>query len=103
MTDGRAGTTGWTVTANAVNFTGPSNISVSAVGGSAYIPGNITTTGTVTATGTTLTPLYPPGPVVTASGVSGNNTATWNPTISVDVPGTALSGTYTSTITHNVA
>jgi len=41
--------------------------------------------------------------VVTASGVSGNNTATWNPTISVDVPGTALSGTYTSTITHNVA
>jgi hypothetical protein len=103
VTDDRDGATGWTVTANGVDFTGPQSISVSAAGSSSYVPGPIGTTGTVTATGSTLTPLYPPGPVVTATGVSGLNTATWDPTISVTVPGGALTGTYTSTITHDVS
>lgn len=103
VTDGRGGTTGWTVTASAVDFTGPQNISVSAPGSSSYTPGPITTTGTVQATGSVLSPLYPPGTVVTGTGVSGINTATWNPTISVTVPGGALIGTYSSTITHDVS
>ncbi|MEU6216285.1 hypothetical protein ABZ845_01985 [Streptomyces sp. NPDC047022] len=103
VSDLRSGTAGWTVTANAVDFTGPQNISVSAPGSSSYAPGTVTTTGTVTATATNLSPLYPPGAVVTATGVSGNNTASWNPTISVTVPANALAGTYSSTVTHSVA
>jgi hypothetical protein len=102
VTDDRDGTTGWTVTASATDFTGPQNISVSAPGSSSYVPGPIATTGTVNAAGSTLSPLYPPGPVVTATGVSGVNTATWNPTISVTVPAGALVGTYSSTVTHDV-
>lgn len=102
VTDDRDGTAGWTVNAHATDFTGPQNISVSAPGSSDYSPGTISTTGTVIASGSILTPLYPPGPVVTASGVSGINTATWNPTITVNVPADALVGTYSSTVTHDV-
>ncbi len=31
------------------------------------------------------------------------NTASWNPTLSVQVPASAVAGTYTATITHSVA
>jgi hypothetical protein len=33
----------------------------------------------------------------------GNNTATWNPTVIVNVPAGNVAGTYTGTITHSVA
>jgi hypothetical protein len=33
---------------------------------------------------------------------SGDNTATWNPTITVAIPAGAIAGTYTSVITHSV-
>lgn len=101
--DNRGGTTGWTVQENGVDFTGPQTISVSAPGSSTYNPGVISTTGTVTATGTVQTPIYPPSAVVNATGVAGINTASWNPTISITVPANALSGTYSSTITHSVS
>ena len=38
-----------------------------------------------------------------ASGTVGNNSATWNPTVSMTIPSTAVVGTYTGTITHSVA
>ncbi|HUR48905.1 MAG TPA: hypothetical protein VMY88_05140 [Acidimicrobiales bacterium] len=38
-----------------------------------------------------------------ASAVIGNNTAAWNPTVSVTVPAGSVAGTYTGTITHSVA
>ncbi|MBB4915197.1 hypothetical protein [Streptosporangium saharense] len=34
---------------------------------------------------------------------TGNNSATWNPTITVSLPAAAVAGTYTGTITHSVA
>ncbi|MER7498921.1 hypothetical protein AB0L05_26925 [Nonomuraea pusilla] len=34
---------------------------------------------------------------------SGNNSATWNPTIVINVPAQAVAGTYTGTINHSVA
>ena len=40
--------------------------------------------------------------VVTATEVTGNNTAEWNPTIAVRVPGGTRAGTYTITVTHSV-
>ncbi|GAA1239946.1 hypothetical protein GCM10009665_33510 [Kitasatospora nipponensis] len=103
VTDGRGGTAGWTVSANAVDFTGPQNISVSAPGSSSYSSPNASVTGTATVTKSDLAPLYPPGPVQVATGVSGINSATWNPTISVTLPANALAGTYSSTVTHSVS
>lgn len=103
VTDSRGGTTGWVVTASGTDFTGPQSISVSAPGSSSYNTPGATVTGTAIVTASNLDPLYPPGPVQTATGVSGINTATWNPTISVTIPANALAGTYSSTITHSVA
>jgi hypothetical protein len=34
---------------------------------------------------------------------SGNNSATWNPTIVINVPAQAVAGTYTGTVNHSVA
>ncbi|GAA0821194.1 hypothetical protein GCM10009525_07800 [Streptosporangium amethystogenes subsp. fukuiense] len=34
---------------------------------------------------------------------SGNNSATWNPTIVISVPAQAVTGTYTGTVSHSVA
>jgi hypothetical protein len=38
-----------------------------------------------------------------ASAIVGNNSASWNPTLIVNVPAAAVAGTYTGTITHSVA
>ncbi|MFD5429590.1 hypothetical protein [Streptomyces sp. NPDC127084] len=103
VTDGRGGTAGWTVTANAVDFTGPQTISVSAPGSSSYDTPQASVSGTATVTPSDLEPLYPANPVQTATAVNGINSATWNPTISLTIPGNALAGTYSSTITHSVA
>jgi hypothetical protein len=37
------------------------------------------------------------------TGGSGTNSASWNPTFSVEVPAAAVAGTYVATITHSVA
>ncbi|HEY1617218.1 MAG TPA: hypothetical protein VGG25_06345 [Streptosporangiaceae bacterium] len=41
--------------------------------------------------------------VQTATGVLGNNSASWNPTLTVTIPAAAPAGTYTATLTHSVA
>jgi hypothetical protein len=38
-----------------------------------------------------------------ASAIVGNNSASWNPTLTVNVPAAAVAGDYTGTITHSVA
>lgn len=43
------------------------------------------------------------GTAFSASGVTGNGTTTWNPTVGVTIPAAAVAGTYTGTITHSVA
>lgn len=68
-----------------------------------YDPGAITTTGTITATGTPLTTLATAAPVVTGTEGVGNNTASWNPAISVRVPASAVGGSYTGTLTESVS
>jgi hypothetical protein len=103
VTDGRGGTTGWIVTAVATDFGGPQSISTSAVGGSGYTAGPTNVTGTAAVAASNLTALYPPAAVQTATGVSGVNSASWNPTISVIVPANALAGTYGTSITHSVS
>ncbi|WUH89790.1 WxL domain-containing protein [Streptomyces sp. NBC_00433] len=104
VTDSRGGTTGWTVTANGNDFIGPSStISVSTAGSSTYTSPLAAVTGTASVAPSDLNPLYPPGPVQTATGVVGVNSATWNPTITLNLPANTVAGTYTSTIIHSVA
>jgi len=38
-----------------------------------------------------------------ASAVVGNNTASWNPTVNVNIPAASVAGAYSGTITHSVA
>jgi uncharacterized repeat protein (TIGR01451 family) len=44
-----------------------------------------------------------PQAVVSATNVAGNTTVTWDPTVRVRIPSTAISGDYTATITHSVS
>jgi hypothetical protein len=66
-----------------------------------YAPGSITTTGTITATGTDQTLANTAQDVVTGSAGVGDNTATWNPTVAVNVPASAVAGLYTGTLTQS--
>jgi hypothetical protein len=102
----------WTVTASTSTFTTggatpAETIPVSDVG---YAVGPVTTTGTITATGTNLPAGAAAGDfsgtaqtVVAGTAGSGDNTAVWNPSISVAVPASAVGGSYTGTITHSVS
>lgn len=47
--------------------------------------------------------LTEPRTAFTHVGGTGNNSATWNPTITVNLLPSAVAGTYTGTITHSVA
>jgi hypothetical protein len=40
---------------------------------------------------------------VTATGSVGNNSVSWDPTVTVTIPSDSVVGTYTGTITHSVA
>jgi len=93
---------GWVASVISTAFTpgaGPT-IAASAVG---YTAGTITKTGTATYTANNPSDLTGTVSAVTASGITGDNSATWNPTINVLVPGGKAAGTYTATITHSVA
>lgn len=107
VTDGRGGTAEWVVTAVSDAFTGPGLPASTAV---AYSPGVITPGGTVTPTPAPdanitddLDSETPLDTVVTTSTVSGNNTATWDPTLAVTLPAGALVGEYAGTVTVSVA
>jgi hypothetical protein len=69
-----------------------------------YTPGTIAVTGTSTAAtgGHTTTLSGTPQTIVNAT-VTGNNTASWDPTIAVAVPATIVGGAYTATLTQSVA
>jgi hypothetical protein len=95
----------WTTTASSSDWTtgsatGPETIPAADV---RYDPGSITTTGTITATGTPITLSGTATPVVTGTSGVGDNTATWDPAISVAVPASALGGVYTGTLTQSVS
>lgn len=95
----------WSVTASSTAYitgggTGPETIPASDVD---YSVGTITTTGTITATGTDITLSNTAKTVVTGSDGVGDNTAAWDPTITVHVPASAVGGVYTGTITQSVS
>lgn len=93
---------GWVASAISTAFTpaaGPA-IPASAV---AYTAGPITKTGTATYAPNDPSNLTGVSPVVTATGITGDNSATWTPTITVTVPGGMAAGVYSATITHSVS
>jgi hypothetical protein len=92
---------GWVASAISEAFTpsaGPA-IAASAVG---YSAGAIIKVGTATYTANDPAALTGVAPVVTATGITGDNSATWNPTITVTVPGGIAANVYAATITHSV-
>ncbi len=95
----------WTATASSTNFTTGTGTAAETIPATdvGYDPGTITPTGTSAAdTGTVITLSGAAQTVVTGTAV-GDNTATWDPTLSVAVPGTAVTGGYTGTLTQSVS
>jgi hypothetical protein len=92
---------GWVASVISTAFTPPAGpaIAASAVG---YTVGTITKVGTATYTPNDPTDLTGVAPAVTATAITGDNSATWNPTINVAVPGGMAAGVYSATITHSV-
>jgi len=104
VTDARSAPAGagWTATAISTAFTptaGPA-IGAAFVG---YTAGAITKVGTATYAANDPVNLTGVSPVVTATAITGDNTATWNPTIHIAVSPGMAAGVYTGTITHSVS
>jgi len=92
---------GWVVSVISTAFTpaaGPA-IAASAV---SYTAGAITKVGTATYAADDPADLTGVSAAVTATGITGDNSATWNPIIAVAVPGGTAAGVYLATITHSV-
>jgi hypothetical protein len=68
-----------------------------------YSAGSVVKVGTATYVANDPTDLTAVAAAVSASGITGDNSATWNPTITVAVPGGSPAGVYTAVITHSVA
>ena len=92
---------GWVASAISTAFTPPSGpaIPASAVG---YTAGVILKVGTATYAANDPPDLTGVAPVITATGITGDNSATWTPTISVAIPGGMAANVYSATITHSV-
>jgi hypothetical protein len=67
-----------------------------------YTAGIPTKTGTVTLTELAATAFDSAASVVSATSITGNNSAVWTPLISIPLPSGTPTGTYTGTITHSV-
>jgi hypothetical protein len=92
---------GWVASVIASAFTPPAGPAIAASAVS-YTTGTITKVGTATYTANDPGNLTGVAPAVTATGITGDNSATWNPTINVAVPGGMAAGVYSATITHSV-
>jgi hypothetical protein len=102
VTDARGGTAGWTASA-AVTTPFAHTGGGTTASGVSYNAGAVTETGDVTATSAGATALTgAAAAVVSATAVTGNNSGSWNPTLTVALPSNALAGDYTGTITTSV-
>jgi hypothetical protein len=92
---------GWVVSVISTAFTPPAGPAIAASAVS-YTAGAIVKVGTATYTANDPGNLTGVSPAVTATGITGDNSATWTPTITVLVPGGMAAGIYSATITHSV-
>lgn len=93
---------GWVASVISTAFTPPAGPAIAASAVS-YTAGTIAKVGTATYEANDPTNLTGVAPAVTATGITGDNSATWIPTINVAVPGGMAAGVYSATITHSVA
>ena len=100
-TRGAAEGAGWVASVVSSSLQGPADavIPASTVD---YSVGPITKDGTATYTANDPKDISDVSAAVTATEISGENTATWDPTITVHVPGGTPAGTYSVTLTHSV-
>ena len=107
VTDNRGFGADWTATVSATRFatgTGTPAEAIPVSDASYNITALSQATGPATFTPVTVTQLSTAAkPVVSATNVTGNTTATWDPVIAVTVPPSAIGGPYTATITHSVS
>ncbi len=112
VTDNRALlTAAWTASVTSTSFTTGAALPTETVPNSGVSywsgPGTANTgTGTFTpgqATASAAQTLSTSRTAFTLTAGVGNNTASWHPSLIVAVPGVAVSGTYTGTVTHSVA
>lgn len=103
VTDNRAAAAGagWIASAISTALTPTAGPAIAATY-IAYSAGTVVTTGTVTTVDNDPSTILGVSPVVTATAITGSNTATWNPTLSITIGGTFVAGVYTGTITHSV-
>ena len=98
---GAAAGSGWVASVISSAFTPPAGPAIAASAVS-YAAGPIAKVGTATYTANNPANLTGVVPAVTATGITGDNSATWNPTINVAVAGGMAAGVYSATITHSV-
>jgi large repetitive protein len=107
VTDNRGFGADWTATVSATAFTtgnGTAPETIPASDAFYDVTGLGSTTGSADFSVAPETNLSgDPQPVVSATNVGGNTSATWDPVIDVHVPATAVAGQYTATITHSVS
>lgn len=92
---------GWVASVISTAFTPPSGPAVAA-SAAGYTVGAITQVGTATYTPNDPANLTGVAPAITATGITGDNSATWNPTINVAVPGGMAANVYSAVVTHSV-
>jgi hypothetical protein len=103
VNDARSAVAGseWVASVISTAFTPPSGPTIPASAVS-YTAGTITKVGTATYIANDPGNLTGVSPAVTATEITGDNSATWNPTIHVAVPGGMAAAVYSATITHSV-
>jgi hypothetical protein len=103
VTDDRDGPSGsgWVASVTSTAFTSTTGAAIPANDVS-YSAGPIVQVGTATYTADNPTGLTGVTPAISATGILGDNSATWNPTITVTIPGGTAPGVYSATITHSV-
>jgi hypothetical protein len=106
VTDDRAAlAASWTAVASSTAFTtgGATLAETIPAGDIGYAPGAITTTGTITSAGFTVTLSGTAQTVVTGTAGIGDNSASWDPTLAVAVPSAGVVGLYSGTLTQSVS
>ena len=99
VSDTRGSTAGWIMSAASSTFIGAGSSST----GVSYNSGAATaTTGTVTPTSGGVTSITAEAAVAAGTLASGNNTASYTPTLTVALPASALAGDYEGTVTTSI-
>lgn len=112
ITDDRGALLGtWTATVSSTDFTtglATANETIAKASVSYWSGAATASTGTLTATPGQLlaanaVTLAASRTAFSASGIVGNNSVSFNPTVIVNIPASSVTGTYSGTITHSVA